>query len=109
MLDAILPNFRIWTHLRDITILFSARLRRTFSLQTCLCHSSRCVSGIAFCQGRFSGLQGCCSIWGAQAVIPLVAYSKLSVPFWVQRAPLDRKSTRLNSSHLGISYAVFCL
>src|SRR5262245_61358630 len=24
-------------------------------------------------------------------------------------APLDRKSTRLNSSHLGISYAVFCL
>src|SRR5258705_10193248 len=33
-----------------------------------------------------------------------------------QRAPLsrgqpggDRKSTRLNSSHLGISYAVFCL
>src|SRR5437899_9758131 len=25
------------------------------------------------------------------------------------RAPGDRKSTRLNSSHLGISYAVFCL
>src|SRR5947199_2759384 len=25
------------------------------------------------------------------------------------RAPRDRKSTRLNSSHLGISYAVFCL
>src|SRR5256885_13177834 len=24
-------------------------------------------------------------------------------------APLDRKSTRLNSSHLVISYAVFCL
>src|ERR1035441_1242700 len=24
-------------------------------------------------------------------------------------APTDRKSTRLNSSHLGISYAVFCL
>src|SRR5256885_8355778 len=27
--------------------------------------------------------------------------------FWLQR--LDRKSTRLNSSHLVISYAVFCL
>src|SRR5256885_10544360 len=26
-----------------------------------------------------------------------------------QRAALDRKSTRLNSSHLVISYAVFCL
>src|SRR5437899_7683693 len=26
-----------------------------------------------------------------------------------QAIPEDRKSTRLNSSHLGISYAVFCL
>src|SRR5205807_9015959 len=26
-----------------------------------------------------------------------------------RRSPLDRKSTRLNSSHLVISYAVFCL
>src|SRR3712207_7162701 len=25
------------------------------------------------------------------------------------RSPLDRKSTRLNSSHANISYAVFCL
>src|ERR1035438_4562682 len=28
---------------------------------------------------------------------------------WVAPAKPDRKSTRLNSSHLGISYAVFCL
>src|SRR5205814_10484168 len=27
----------------------------------------------------------------------------------VDQSGLDRKSTRLNSSHLGISYAVFCL
>src|SRR5262245_65097992 len=27
----------------------------------------------------------------------------------LRRARRDRKSTRLNSSHLGISYAVFCL
>src|SRR5947199_6655501 len=27
---------------------------------------------------------------------------------WIQKQ-LDRKSTRLNSSHLGISYAVLCL
>src|SRR5258705_9008072 len=27
----------------------------------------------------------------------------------VRQAGRDRKSTRLNSSHLGISYAVFCL
>src|SRR5947199_2406636 len=29
-------------------------------------------------------------------------------PKWIRRTA-DRKSTRLNSSHLGISYAVFCL
>src|ERR1035441_11017452 len=29
--------------------------------------------------------------------------------FRSRRACRDRKSTRLNSSHLGISYAVFCL
>src|ERR1035438_6573639 len=30
--------------------------------------------------------------------------------FWLRLpSDLDRKSTRLNSSHLGISYAVFCL
>src|ERR1035441_1423318 len=34
------------------------------------------------------------------------AYSKR---FGAALADLDRKSTRLNSSHLGISYAVFCL
>src|SRR5262245_54398725 len=28
---------------------------------------------------------------------------------YVDSAAADRKSTRLNSSHLGISYAVFCL
>ena len=47
---------------------------------------ARCVSGIAFRQGRSSGFQGRRSNWGAQAVIPLVADSKPSVPFWVQRA-----------------------
>src|ERR1035438_8190469 len=31
------------------------------------------------------------------------------LPPWSLRALSDRKSTRLNSSHLGISYAVFCL
>src|SRR5256885_12246441 len=29
--------------------------------------------------------------------------------FWIPVLPGDRKSTRLNSSHLVISYAVFCL
>src|SRR5256885_11967072 len=45
-----------------------------------------------------------------------LANSKNGVPeilreIWVRAvgAPRDRKSTRLNSSHLVISYAVFCL
>src|SRR5437899_7115008 len=32
-----------------------------------------------------------------------------ALEYRIRRANLDRKSTRLNSSHLGISYAVFCL
>src|SRR5437899_9794973 len=36
-----------------------------------------------------------------EALIPLIRY--------LQGMREDRKSTRLNSSHLGISYAVFCL
>src|SRR5258705_8230408 len=32
-----------------------------------------------------------------------------SLGFPTRRSRPDRKSTRLNSSHLGISYAVFCL
>src|ERR1039458_5006853 len=34
--------------------------------------------------------------------------SRVSASTW-PAAKADRKSTRLNSSHLGISYAVFCL
>src|SRR5256885_9308240 len=34
------------------------------------------------------------------------AFDASTLEMWV---PLDRKSTRLNSSHLVISYAVFCL
>src|SRR5207253_11305325 len=35
--------------------------------------------------------------------------SDLAPPFWINGRLLDRKSTRLNSSHVAISYAVFCL
>src|SRR5699024_12645528 len=34
------------------------------------------------------------------------SFSLLAIPFFVLA---DRKSTRLNSSHVSISYAVFCL
>src|SRR5205814_780967 len=38
-----------------------------------------------------------------------VAFNHNNKAFGAAGANLDRKSTRLNSSHLGISYAVFCL
>src|SRR5262245_62849679 len=37
------------------------------------------------------------------------ADGRAPLPRLDRRQELDRKSTRLNSSHLGISYAVFCL
>src|SRR5258705_1262983 len=37
------------------------------------------------------------------------AFAALSLGLSPATAIADRKSTRLNSSHLGISYAVFCL
>src|SRR5256885_5325972 len=40
----------------------------------------------------------------ATHIKPLIALNKRDLA-----EPLDRKSTRLNSSHLVISYAVFCL
>src|SRR5699024_12847093 len=43
---------------------------------------------------------------------PITVEKVDQIPFltWYQNhPPLDRKSTRLNSSHVSISYAVFCL
>src|SRR5205809_6161525 len=37
------------------------------------------------------------------------AISRSGTPAWRKGCPIDRKSTRLNSSHGYISYAVFCL
>src|SRR5258708_25393955 len=47
----------------------------------------------------------------SQASVKLFAEAKLSgeTTIEVARVNLDRKSTRLNSSHQIISYAVFCL
>src|SRR5437899_3897208 len=42
-------------------------------------------------------------------VEPSQAWTVKSVMPYTLKVRLDRKSTRLNSSHLGISYAVFCL
>ena len=43
------------------------------------------------------------------AVIQTLGYHALNPWVWAHKTQLDRKSTRLNSSHKPISYAVFCL
>src|SRR5947199_7154590 len=45
---------------------------------------------------------------GFEPRLPLHKINSLHV-LALQKTRKDRKSTRLNSSHLGISYAVFCL
>src|SRR3712207_8611589 len=49
--------------------------------------------------------------WLANRLVLLASGVALLVAGWLvlARAELDRKSTRLNSSHANISYAVFCL
>src|SRR5947199_2253377 len=52
------------------------------------------------------------TLFRSEKVVRLLLDSrfKLNVPFERRiKWDIDRKSTRLNSSHLGISYAVFCL
>src|SRR2546422_7511685 len=43
------------------------------------------------------------------SVLPTAALLEDSAPLKVRGSTIDRKSTRLNSSHGYISYAVFCL
>src|ERR1039458_5618298 len=49
------------------------------------------------------------STWPTVPFVPPQSSCGLMPTWCVLQEPLDRKSTRLNSSHLGISYAVFCL
>src|SRR5437899_3539146 len=65
----------------------------TLSLHDALPISRKCRTGTASSRGR-----------------PRLAHTASAASHPERTAlSIDRKSTRLNSSHLGISYAVFCL
>src|SRR5207302_4684613 len=73
----------------------------------------RCFRFIIF--GSFRPLASCCDRWfspkassGLAACLFCVAFALFCGTETGQPAK-DRKSTRLNSSHVKISYAVFCL
>src|SRR2546426_6077049 len=62
-------------------------------------------------QARGVGSQGCCGGPGGplDSLPTSCRTDAMIAPRAAALAPRDRKSTRLNSSHLVISYAVFCL
>src|SRR5690606_27196433 len=69
------------------------------------CHSNTCPVGVCVqdekLREKFTGTP--------EKVINLMTYMAEEVREILARLGLDRKSTRLNSSHVKISYAVFCL
>src|SRR3989454_7907990 len=60
----------------------------------------------AWCVPRSRSLLTTNSVWSTQIVVSGRSSSGVDAS---TKAGRDRKSTRLNSSHLVISYAVFCL
>src|SRR5690242_21804020 len=60
-------------------------------------------------RGWESGQERAREAVAAAVINRLIARTRASVHAWWGRNGEDRKSTRLNSSHMSISYAVFCL
>src|SRR5690625_7122987 len=50
-----------------------------------------------------------CRRWLLRSPLHDHHFRQISLQFQIGERRLDRKSTRLNSSHVAISYAVFCL
>src|SRR5438034_5144820 len=80
----------------------------------CLCCSFFFFNDTATTEIYTLSLHDALPIWAIQVLG--VEADKRPVAVWVRwpggretQVPLDRKSTRLNSSHTVISYAVFCL
>src|SRR3712207_8361226 len=73
------------------------------ALPICLVNS--CKNSTNHMNGTISGLKG--KPGGTKLLRYLTGPLRLKPSYWVRRK--DRKSTRLNSSHANISYAVFCL
>src|SRR5258705_6084725 len=60
-------------------------------------------------KASFLALSMLSSRFNTSIFVHLLLRSGPLLPYIAKDAQRDRKSTRLNSSHLGISYAVFCL
>src|SRR5438034_5210520 len=82
------------------TTLFRSQFR-THECRACVCKSQRRAAGPANARRVPS-----CYF---RLTLPESVQYRRGLFSWVRGEHLDRKSTRLNSSHTVISYAVFCL
>src|SRR3712207_7562403 len=84
--------------------------RSTLFPYTTLFRSNATEKALKVCKLKYFGL----AIYRSTTIFTLHLYLHVAVNFHMEvlllfHQPLDRKSTRLNSSHANISYAVFCL
>src|SRR3989454_3297874 len=76
-------------------------------VQTCalpISHGRRCVAHAHAAEAARRAV-----LAGATSIEHGVLLDEATLDLMAEHGTLDRKSTRLNSSHLVISYAVFCL
>src|SRR3712207_7323999 len=85
--------FRSPSHRRDVASRMGSRAWTTIGAYL------RGAATLGVVEGAIIGIT--LALVGASLVVPIVVLTFASA--------LDRKSTRLNSSHANISYAVFCL
>src|SRR5258705_795551 len=93
----------------SIFVFFFFNDTATTEIYTLSLHDALPISLITFlfC-GFWHGATPNFLLWGLYHAFGLIVFD-LYRPGAMRRRLRDRKSTRLNSSHLGISYAVFCL
>src|SRR5256885_10433290 len=90
------------------TEIYTLSLHDALPISSCVtCDAARGVSSVEFRSGAGSASGPTLAPEPRTALLPPLPPAVWSRP--PLRAPADRKSTRLNSSHLVISYAVFCL
>src|SRR3712207_7978819 len=90
--------------------------RSTLFPYTTLFRSTRlCLEAVsaglqADARSRYDAPNSADLVGGARALLAAIhGFRPYAAALFVDGAPADRKSTRLNSSHANISYAVFCL
>src|SRR5207249_8273672 len=94
-----------FNRLRPRPLLNAMRGRQILPKSPRACYCLYTAAGLA---RRYTGSSGSSPEGGLRRLYLVIAASRPCVKI-ISTAMTDRKSTRLNSSHVSISYAVFCL